>query len=91
MAESRALAGPAGRPVPLLVKVAPDLADAALEELVDVCLAHGVSGLIATNTTVSRDSLAHAGPAGAEAGGLSGRPLHARAVDGRRADPPAGG
>jgi dihydroorotate dehydrogenase len=88
VAESRALAGAAGRPAPLLVKVAPDLSDGALEQLVDVCLSHGVSGLIATNTTLDRSGLTHAHPAAEEAGGLSGRPLSARAVTvvGRIAD-----
>jgi dihydroorotate dehydrogenase len=67
---------------PLLVKVAPDLDAAALDELVEVCLARGASGLIAVNTTISRDGLSAAVPATLrnEAGGLSGRPLHARAV-----------
>lgn len=68
---------------PLLVKVAPDLDEAALDELVEVCLARGASGLIAVNTTVSRDGLSAAVPAALrdEPGGLSGRPLHARAVE----------
>ncbi len=68
---------------PLLVKVAPDLDEAALDELGEVCLARGASGLIAANTTVSRDGLSAAVPAALrdEAGGLSGRPLHARAVE----------
>jgi dihydroorotate dehydrogenase len=66
---------------PLLVKVAPDLTDPALDELVGVCLDRGVAGLIATNTTVARDGVhpADAGRAG-EAGGLSGRPLTAHAL-----------
>ncbi len=65
---------------PVLVKVAPDLSDHALGELLEVCESRGVAGLIATNTTVSRDGLAapDAGLA-AEAGGLSGRPLTERA------------
>jgi dihydroorotate dehydrogenase len=67
---------------PLLVKVAPDLDEAALVELVEISLAHGASGLIAVNTTISREGLSAAVPATLrdEAGGLSGRPLHARAV-----------
>jgi dihydroorotate dehydrogenase len=65
------------RAKPLLVKVAPDLEDHALADVVDVCLARGVAGLIATNTTLARDGLAQ--PC-AQAGGLSGRPLHQRAV-----------
>jgi dihydroorotate dehydrogenase len=61
------------RPVPILVKIAPDLDRDALAAIVDVCLAGGIDGIIVSNTTVSRPLLrsAHAG----EAGGLSGRPL----------------
>jgi dihydroorotate dehydrogenase len=68
---------------PLLVKVAPDLDEAALDEVVAVCLARGVSGLIAVNTTISRDGLSADVPAAVrdEAGGLSGRPLFPRAVE----------
>lgn len=67
-------------PKPILVKIAPDLTDEAIGELLQVCAEHGVSGLIATNTTLSRDGLAPADRALAgEAGGLSGRPLAARA------------
>ncbi|MTD54134.1 quinone-dependent dihydroorotate dehydrogenase [Amycolatopsis pithecellobii] len=65
---------------PLLVKVAPDLTDSALAELLEVCDSHGVAGVIATNTTLSRNGLT--GPeaaTGAETGGLSGRPLTQRA------------
>ncbi len=67
---------------PLLVKVAPDLDEAALDELVAVCLAREASGLIAVNTTISRDTLSATVPMAVrdEPGGLSGRPLHARAV-----------
>lgn len=60
---------------PVLVKVAPDLTETALGELLDVCLARGVAGLIATNTTIERP-----GVPTAEAGGLSGRPLAPRAL-----------
>lgn len=67
----------------LLVKVAPDLDEAALDELVEVCLGAGVRGLIAVNTTVSREGLSSAVPGKLreEAGGLSGRPLRARALE----------
>jgi dihydroorotate dehydrogenase len=70
------------QPKPLLVKVAPDLDEQALDDLVDVCLARGASGLIAVNTTITRDSLSPAVPARLrdEAGGLSGRPLRERAL-----------
>jgi dihydroorotate dehydrogenase len=66
--------------VPVLVKIAPDLTDEAVAELLEVCLARGAAGVIATNTTLARDGLAQADrPRAAEAGGLSGRPLTERA------------
>ncbi|AHI00507.1 quinone-dependent dihydroorotate dehydrogenase [Kutzneria viridogrisea] len=65
---------------PLLVKIAPDLTDSAIAELLEVCGEHEVAGVIATNTTLGREGLAAADSAkAAEAGGLSGRPLAARA------------
>jgi dihydroorotate dehydrogenase len=65
---------------PILVKIAPDLTDHAIGELLAVCGDSGVAGLIATNTTLSRDGLAAGDTHRAgEAGGLSGRPLAARA------------
>jgi dihydroorotate dehydrogenase len=70
----------AGRPpVPIFVKVAPDLTEAALEELVRVCTEAGTEGLIATNTTLTRDGIPADQPLAAEAGGLSGAPLTRRA------------
>ncbi|XVS63070.1 quinone-dependent dihydroorotate dehydrogenase [Actinosynnema sp. CA-299493] len=76
---ARDLAGSKPRK-PILVKIAPDLTDPAIAELLEVCAAHEVSGLIATNTTVSRDGLAPADRRLAhEAGGLSGKPLAERA------------
>jgi dihydroorotate dehydrogenase len=62
---------------PLLIKVAPDLEDAELCEIADFALASDIDGLIATNTTIRRDSL----PEAVEAGGLSGRPLAQRSTD----------
>ncbi|HZN17028.1 MAG TPA: quinone-dependent dihydroorotate dehydrogenase [Micromonosporaceae bacterium] len=65
---------------PVLVKLAPDLVDAAVAEVVEVCLERGAAGLVATNTTLSRAGVAAADSArAAQAGGLSGRPLAARA------------
>ncbi len=72
VATSGALADSAQQPVPIAVKVAPDLGPDALAQLVDVCLAEGVSGIIATNTTLDRAGLPQ-DPA--ESGGLSGAPL----------------
>jgi dihydroorotate dehydrogenase len=67
---------------PILVKIAPDLAEPAVAELLAVCEAGGVQGIIATNTTVERTGLRRSDPAlAAQAGGLSGRPLAARALE----------
>lgn len=68
--------------VPLLVKIAPDLTEQAIADVLEVCAAHKVAGLIATNTTLSREHIAAQDAAtGQETGGLSGRPLTARALD----------
>jgi dihydroorotate dehydrogenase len=66
--------------VPLLVKVAPDLTDTALGEVLEACAEHGIAGVIATNTTLGRSGLAPSewDRGAAEAGGLSGRPLAER-------------
>jgi dihydroorotate dehydrogenase len=79
----RAIQEERATPKPLLVKVAPDLDEAALEHIVDICLARGASGLIAVNTTLDRSGLSADTPATLrdQPGGLSGRPLHARAVE----------
>jgi dihydroorotate dehydrogenase len=70
------------RRVPLLVKIAPDLADADVDAVADLALELGLDGIIATNTTVSRDGLVSppSQVAAAGAGGLSGPPLRARAL-----------
>ena len=73
--------------VPLLVKIAPDLSDEDVLAVADLALAIGLDGIIATNTTTSRERLA---TTDAEierigAGGLSGRPLTRRADDVMRA------
>jgi dihydroorotate dehydrogenase len=61
------------RPIPVFLKIAPDLADDDLQDIVDVALAARISGIIATNTTISREGLKSASRG--EAGGLSGTPL----------------
>ncbi len=70
------------RRVPLLVKIAPDLADEDIDAIADLALELGLDGIIATNTTVSREALATpaAEVAEAGAGGLSGAPLKPRAL-----------
>ncbi|MGZ5049393.1 MAG: quinone-dependent dihydroorotate dehydrogenase [Usitatibacter sp.] len=80
MSWREALAAKHGAKKPLLVKVAPDLDDAQVEAIAELAVKHAVDGLIATNTTVSRQEIAghrHAG----EMGGLSGRPLFARSTE----------
>ncbi|PWK56270.1 quinone-dependent dihydroorotate dehydrogenase [Roseicyclus mahoneyensis] len=66
------------KPIPVFLKIAPDLDNDALAEIAEVALAHGLAGIIATNTTLSREGLAsrHRG----EAGGLSGQPLFERST-----------
>jgi len=69
-----------GHAVPVLVKIAPDLTDEAIGELLQVCQDTGVAGVIATNTTLGREWIAPADRALAgQAGGLSGAPLTVRA------------
>ncbi len=68
-----ARARPTGKP--LLVKLAPDLSPQALDEAVDVAIAVGASGVVATNTTVQRPGAVARHPLAGEAGGLSGAPL----------------
>lgn len=60
-------------PIPVFLKIAPDLSPDELADVADVANSSGVAGIIATNTTLARDGL-H-GPHKAEAGGLSGQPL----------------
>lgn len=70
-------------PVPLLVKIAPDLADDDVLEVADLALGMDLAGIIATNTTISRDGL-RSTPEQVEAagaGGLSGAPLRERATE----------
>ncbi len=69
------------RRVPLLVKIAPDLADDDVLAVADLALAEGLDGIVATNTTIGRDGLVTpaAEVARLGAGGLSGAPLTERA------------
>lgn len=63
-------------PRPLLLKIAPDLTQAEVDQILDVAVGSGVEGLIATNTTVARTGLTHRHQG--EQGGLSGAPLAGR-------------
>lgn len=73
-ARQAALADRSGVRTPVLVKLAPDLDDDQLRTAVDAVVASGLDGIIATNTTVSREPVA-GHPAAAEEGGLSGAAL----------------
>ena len=66
------------RPVPIFLKIAPDLSEAEIADVAEVANAAAIDGLIATNTTLARDGLS--GPHAAEAGGLSGQPLFERST-----------
>lgn len=72
---------------PILVKIAPDLHNDDILQIVSTCLAHNVAGIIATNTTISRDRLTTkilpitGKSVTEEAGGLSGKPLKARSTE----------
>ncbi|MFF7396454.1 quinone-dependent dihydroorotate dehydrogenase [Achromobacter sp. NPDC008082] len=71
----RALEDQHQRRVPMAVKIAPDLTQDQIDAIADTLPRHGIDGVIATNTTLSRDAVtgqAHAD----EAGGLSGAPVH---------------
>jgi len=74
--------GSPSRRVPLLVKIAPDLADEDVDAVADLAVELGLDGIIATNTTVRRDGL-KSSTAEVErcgAGGLSGPPVHQRSL-----------
>lgn len=71
----KALADQHGRQVPMVVKIAPDLSTEQIDIIAELLPRYGVDGVIATNTTLSRDAvqgLPHAN----ETGGLSGPPVH---------------
>ena len=71
------------RRVPLLVKIAPDLADEDVDAVADLAVDLGLDGIIATNTTIARDGLGLTSEPSltAETGGLSGAPLRSRSLD----------
>jgi dihydroorotate dehydrogenase len=65
--------------LPILVKLAPDLSDGELDDALDVILANKMDGVIATNTTLSREGLKS--QMALESGGLSGQPLFSRSQE----------
>jgi dihydroorotate dehydrogenase len=82
LARLKALSGELGTK-PILLKIAPDLTDAQLDEVVEVVKASGIDGIVATNTTIARAGLRT--PAATVenmgAGGLSGAPLRVRSLE----------
>ncbi|MFK7756480.1 MAG: quinone-dependent dihydroorotate dehydrogenase [Flavobacteriales bacterium] len=70
-------------PKPILLKIAPDLTNSQLDDIIDIVKATHLAGVISTNTTISRDGLA-TGPSELEKignGGLSGKPLSKRSTE----------
>ncbi|XVJ68977.1 MAG: quinone-dependent dihydroorotate dehydrogenase [Rhizobacter sp.] len=63
-----------GKQVPIFVKIAPDLDETQVQVIARTIQNNGMDGVIATNTTIARDQVAHL-PHGAEVGGLSGAPV----------------
>ncbi len=68
-----------GRKVPVALKLAPDLADADLDDIVEKAVSAGIDAMIVSNTTIARDGLVDRRTA-RETGGLSGRPLFNRST-----------
>ena len=71
------------RPKPILLKIAPDLSEQQLDDIVDIVRSTGIDGVIATNTTISRSGLKTGKEKVEEAGagGLSGKPLTKRSLE----------
>ncbi|MDX2258966.1 MAG: quinone-dependent dihydroorotate dehydrogenase [Hyphomicrobiaceae bacterium] len=78
MAARAALTPARGRPVPIVVKVAPDIAEDDVGPIAERLIAHGVDGVAVSNTTLARRGLRSA--QSDESGGLSGRPLFHRST-----------
>lgn len=70
-----------GKPKPLLLKIAPDLSIEQLDEIIDIVKTTGLDGIIATNTTISREGLKSDDSVKHQTGGLSGRPLAHRSTE----------
>ena len=68
-------------PKPIALKIAPDLTDSQLDDIVDIVQESGIAGVIATNTTISREGLSSPKSLTKEAGGLSGEPVKARSTE----------
>ena len=77
--EQERLAGLHGRKVPLALKIAPDLETEQIVEIAELLLKYRIEGVIATNTTLSREGVEGL-PHGEETGGLSGAPLRKKST-----------
>lgn len=66
--------------VPIAVKIAPDLTEAELVQIADTLRRHRIDGVVATNTTISRENVQHLKHA-QEIGGLSGKPLQQKSTE----------
>jgi dihydroorotate dehydrogenase len=66
---------------PILLKIAPDLTNEQLDDIVEIVQHTGIAGIIATNTTISREGLVSKDELKNETGGLSGKPLTKRSTD----------
>ena len=66
---------------PILLKIAPDLTNEQLDDIVEIVQTAGIAGVIATNTTISRDNLVSSDKLKSEMGGLSGKPLTKRSTE----------
>ena len=78
--QERKVAGRAGAPRPVLVKIAPDLDGEQVDAVVDLALARGLAGVIVSNTTLSREGLQSPPALTEQSGGLSGAPLRERST-----------
>ncbi len=78
-AEQEKLAQQHGKYVPLAVKIAPDLDGDQIKQIAALLIKHRIDGVIATNTTLSRDGVENL-PHGNEAGGLSGAPVREKST-----------
>jgi dihydroorotate dehydrogenase len=66
---------------PILLKIAPDLTDTQLDDIVEIVQQSGIAGVIATNTTISRENLVSPDKLRSETGGLSGKPVTKRSTE----------
>ena len=69
------------KPKPILLKIAPDLTNEQLDDVIEIVLETNLAGIIATNTTLSREGLKSSADLSKEMGGLSGRPLRERSTE----------